>query len=79
MAWFFFVSYDNSDWLFTLKRLAWQSGFQRHLVTLQSKDPQVNNIPYARDGRPLFSYNLSRFITAFMGVKIIYILIVTSL
>ena len=26
-------------------------------------------IPYARDGRPLFSYNRSRFITAFMKVK----------
>ena len=44
MAWNFFVSYDNSDWLFTIKHLAWHSGCQRHLVTLQSKDPQVDNI-----------------------------------
>ena len=27
------------------------------------------DLPYARDGRPLFSYNRSRFITAFMKVK----------
>ena len=29
----------------------------------------LTDIPYARDGRPLFSYNRSRFITAFMKVK----------
>ena len=38
-----------------------------------------DQLPYARHGRPLFSYNLSRFITALMGLKIIYIIIVTSL
>ena len=36
-------------------------------------------LPYARDGRPLFSYNRSRFITAFMEVKKIYFTILTAL
>ena len=50
-----------------------------HVKTADFGSEKKISIPYACDGRPLFSYNRSRFITAFMEVKKIYFTIVTSL
>ena len=50
----------------------WQINIEKLTLTGYNCSWSQIYIPYARDGRPLFSYNRSRFVTAFMEVKRLY-------